>query len=169
MADLNDLTQNVNIWDDAKSKAVDVITEAGYDRLAVQAQIEGGSFSLKPFVPVVTFNATGTSLTTSWTTILNYTGGEGRLDFISVSTGTSNYKVRLTIDGSEIFDIEMDDLNALGLTNAVNVNIWAETALKNFRYRPLAPTDFTSSLKVELAMTTGTGTAYWLINYRTQS
>jgi hypothetical protein len=40
MADLNDLTQNVNIWDDAKSKAVDVITDDdGTERLAVDANI----------------------------------------------------------------------------------------------------------------------------------
>jgi hypothetical protein len=63
----------------------------------------------------------------------------------------------------------MADLNAIGLTNATNVNIWAETALKNFRYRPLEPVDFTDSLKIEAAMTTGTGTIFYLINHRVQS
>jgi hypothetical protein len=169
MADLNDLTTNVNIWNDAKTKAVTVTTDGAKERLDVQALIEGGTFSLKPFVPVVAYDSSGTALTTSWTTIVNYTGGEGRLDFISCALGASTYKVRLTVDGTEVFDIAMSDLNILGLTNAVNVNIWAETALKNFRYRPLAPIDFTTSLKIELAMTTGTGTAYWLVNYRTQS
>jgi len=39
MADLNDLTANVNIWDDAKSKAVSVITEGSNERLAVDAYV----------------------------------------------------------------------------------------------------------------------------------
>jgi hypothetical protein len=120
-------------------------------------------------VPVVAFDSAGTALTTAWTTIVNYSGSAGKLDFIACVTGTSNYKVRLTIDTLEIFDLSMADLNAIGLTNAVNVNIWAENANKNFRYRPLAPMDFTDSLKIEVAMTTGTGTLYWLVNYRTQS
>ena len=166
MADLNDQTQNVNIWDDAKTKSVTVTTDGSHERLDVDARIAGATFSLNPFTPVISFDSAGTALTTSWTTVVDYSGGQGSLDFIAVSLGTSNYKVRLTIDGTEIFDIAMSDLNTIGLVNAVNVNIWAETALKNFRYRPLTPVDFTTSLKIELAMTTGSATAYWLINYR---
>lgn len=173
MADLNDLTQNVNIWDDDKQKSVTVTTDGAKQRLDVEATLvaAGGQpvFSLQPFVPVMPYNSAGQALTTSWTTLLDYSGTEGKLDFIAAATGTSNYKIRLTIDTVEVFDISMADLNAIGLTNAVNVNIWAETALKNFRYRPLHPIDFVDSIKVEAAMTTGTGTMYWLINYRTIS
>ena len=166
MADIQDYTQNTSIYDESANAPVTTTVEGSKRRLDVSIGDGDTTFQLQPFTPVVTFDSTGTALTTSWTTIVNYTGGDGKLDFIAVATGTSNYKVRLTIDGTEIFDIAMADLNAIGLTNAVNVNIWAETALKNFRYRPLISVDFTTSLKIELAMTIGTGTAYWLVNYR---
>jgi len=39
MSDLNDRTGNVNIWDDAKAKAVSVVTDGAVERLAVDAKI----------------------------------------------------------------------------------------------------------------------------------
>jgi len=38
MSDLNDLTQNVNIWNDEKSKSVTVTTDGAKERLDVQVQ-----------------------------------------------------------------------------------------------------------------------------------
>ena len=170
MADLTDRNNDVSIHDaEDNAKHITLIADGAIWRLPVQALIDGGTFSLQPFVPVVDFDSTGVALTTAWTTILNFTGSAGKLDFIATSLITSNYKIRLTVDGSEIFDISMADLNAIGLSNATNVSMWAETALKNFRYRPIAPVDFTASVKIEMAMTTGSGTAYYLVNYRTQS
>ena len=166
MADLNDLTQNVSIYPEGSASPITSTTDGVKERLDVSAKISGATFSLNPFTPKITFDSTGTALTTAWTTIVDYTGSQGSLDFIAASIITSNYKVRLTVDSVEVFDIAMADLNKIGLVNATNINIWAETALKNFRYRPLTPVDFTTSLKIELAMTTGTGTAYWLVNYR---
>lgn len=43
MADLNDLTQNVNIWDDAKSKAVTITTDGSKERLDVDASVSVAS------------------------------------------------------------------------------------------------------------------------------
>ena len=172
MADIVNPTSNVTLFggdNPALSTAITSTSDGVKERLDVQALIDGGTFSLQPFVPNVVFDAVGYSLTTAWYAIVDITGFAGRLDFISCVVGNSLYKVRLTVDGSVIFDISMAELNKLGLTNAVNVNIWAETALKNFRYRPLTPVDFTDSLKVEVAMTTGSNTLYWLVNYRTQS
>ena len=168
MADQNDLTRNVNIANDDNSKLVTVTTDGLKERLDVSLG-DQLSFQLQAFTPVVVFDSAGLSITTSWSTLLDYSASGGKLDFIACSVGSSNYKVRLTIDGVEIFDIAMSDLNAIGLTNAVNVNIWAETALKNFRYRPLISVDFNTSLKVEAAMTTGTGTLFYLINYRVEA
>jgi hypothetical protein len=115
---------------------------------------------------VFDFDSTGTSLTTAWTTLINVTGTAGKVDFIASALGSSNYKIRLTVDGTESFDISMANLNSIGLANATNVEIWAETANKNFRYHPNQPLDFTSSMKVEAAMTTGTGTLYWMVIHR---
>jgi len=165
MADQNDLTTNVNIANDGNTKLVTVTTDGSKERLDVDATISGGAFQIQPFTPVVDFDSAGVALTTSWTTLVTKTG-EGKLDFIACSAGSSNYKIRLTVDSSIIFDIAMSDLNAIGLTNAVNVNIWAETALKNFRYRPFNSVDYTTDLKVEAAMTSGTGTLYYLITHR---
>ena len=149
-------------------KIVTVSTDGAKERLDVDAQISGGAFQIQPFTPVVDFDSTGIALTTAWTTLVTETG-EGKLDFIACSVGSSNYKVRLTIDTNVIFDISMADLNAIGLTNAVNINIWAETALKNFRYRPFNSVDYVMDMKIEAAMTAGTGTLYYLITHRTLS
>jgi len=167
---MGDLTnrQNEVILYGPGNKVITSTTDASKERLDVTLG-DSLSFQLQAFTPVVVFDSVGVALTTAWSTLVNYSTTGGKLDFIAMSTGTSNYKVRLTIDGVEIFDIAMADLNAIGLTNAVNVNIWAETALKNFRYRPLISVDFNTSLKIEAAMTSGTGTLFYLINYRVEA
>ena len=169
MADITDLTQNISIHDDTDDVAVTTTTDGSKRRLDVQALIDGGTFSLSPFVPKTSYDATGVAITTTWTTLKEITTTQGKLDFIATSTGTSNYKIRLTVDGTECFDVSMAALGSIGLSNAVNVDIWAETALKNFRYRPQAPVDFTTGYKIEAAMTTGTGTVKYMILHRERS
>lgn len=166
MADLSDQTQNVNIWDDAKSKAVSVVTDGAIERLAVDANITGGNFDLQPFTPKVNFDAAGVAITTSWTTILNITGKEGKLDQIACVVNSSNYQVRVTVDSVVIFTITMANLSALGLSNGTNIEMWVETADKNFRYHPNVPVDFTDNLKVEVSMTSGSGTLYYITHHR---
>jgi hypothetical protein len=157
--------KNVVLYDDLGNK-VNVTLIDGVYRLATETVITGGAFSIQPFTPKVVFDSTGIALTTAWTELINETGIAGKFDFLACSTGTSNYKIRFTVDSVVVFEIAMSDLNAIGLTNAVNINIWAETALKNFRYRPLNSVDFTDNMKFEAAMTTGTGTLYYLATYR---
>jgi len=168
MADQNDLTTNVNIANDDNSKLVDVITDLNSkERLAVDAFLTGGNFQLSPFVPVLEFDSTGISLNTStWTTLLNHTSETGKLDFIACVGGSSSYRVRLTVDGTEVFDISMADLNSIGLANATNVPIWAETANKNFRYNPTEGVDYTDSLLIEAMATTASPTLKYLISHR---
>jgi len=43
MPDINDLTQNVNIWDEAKAKAVSIITDGLTERLAVETVLNNDS------------------------------------------------------------------------------------------------------------------------------
>jgi len=140
-------------------------------RLQVTAQLEAGGtnpvFTLQPFVPVVNYDSSGTSIdSATFTSFLSVTGTEGKLDFIACAGLTSNYRIRVTIDGTQIYDIAMSDLNAIGLANATNVELWAETANKNFRYRPNIPVDFTTSLLVEGKATGATLTLYYLIAHR---
>ena len=166
MADTNDLTQNVTLFDNAKAKNVTVITDGANERLAVDADISGGNFQLQPMEPVVVVDTTGvTTNASTWDTIVNFTG-EGRLDFVALSSTLSSYRVRVTIDAVEIFDLAMSDLNALGLSNATNVPLWAETADKNFRYHPTDSGDFITSLKIEVMSVTATPVVKSLISYR---
>jgi len=167
MADNTDNTIDVNIWNDARTKAVTVTTDGASERLDVDATIVGGSFQLQEFVPVVTIDSTGVSLSTgAWNTLLNVTSTEGKLDFIGCAGASSSYRIRVTMDAVVIFDVSMSDLNAIGLSNDVNVPMRSETALKNFRYRPLEGVDFTSSLLVEAQATSATPTLTSLITYR---
>lgn len=168
MADINDLTQNVNIWNDDKSKSVTVTTDGAKERLDVQALIEGGTFQLQAYAPVTNFNSTGVTLNTStWTTLLTVSAA-GKLDFIACAGRTSSYRVRLTVEGNVCFDISMSDLNLLGLSNAANVALWTETANKNFRYHPKTPVDFATSVLVEAKAVAFTPILRYLIAHREQ-
>lgn len=165
--DRTDRTDDVTIWNEDRSKSVDVVTEEGYNRLPVASYLEGGNFSLRPYVPYTAFDSTGVAISTAgWTNILSITGTPGKVDFIACAAGSSGYRVRLTIDGTVVFNVSMADLNSIGLSNAVNVAIWAETALKNFRYHPKTECDFTDSVSIDVMATTGTGTVTYFISYR---
>jgi hypothetical protein len=123
-------------------------------------------FQLRAFSPVVDFDSTGISLnTTTWDTLLTVTG-EGKLDFIACVGASSSYRVRLTVDGTECFDLAMSDLSSLGLSNATNVPLWAETADKNFRYNPNEPVAYSESLLVEAKALTATPLLKYLITHR---
>lgn len=141
------------------------------NRLLVEAQLAAGGdnpiFVLQPFTPYVEIDSTGVALNTStWNTILNITDTGGKLDFIGIAGTLSTYEIRLTVDSVVIFTLSMADLSAIGLSNATNVEMWAETADKNFRYHPNVPVDFTDNLKIEVRATTGTPIVKYLIHYR---
>lgn len=140
------------------------------NKINVEANITGGTFQLRPYVPYTSFNSSGVSInSTEWTNLLSITGTPGKIGFIACAASTSNYRVRLTIDTLVVFNLAMSDLNFIGLSNAVNVAIWAETALKNFRYHPRTEADFTDSVSVDAMTTTGTDTLTYLISYREDS
>jgi len=167
MGDSTDETIDVAIWNEARTKTVTTTTDGATERLDVDATIVGGSFQLQEFVPVVVVDPTGVSLSTgAWNTLLNVTTTEGKLDFIGCSGSSSSYRIRVTMDSVVIFNVTMDNLNSIGLSNDVGVPMRAETALKNFRYRPLEGVDFTSSLLVEAQSTSATPTLTSLITYR---
>ena len=166
MADLPiDDTIDVNITNDAKTKKVTVTTDGVKERLDVTLGTTA-EFQLRAWLPLIDFDATGVALNTStWTTLLTITD-EGKLDFIACVGGSSSYRIRLTVDGTEAFDISMTDLNDIGLSNATNVPMWAETANKNFRYHPKTEVDFQTSLLVEAKALTATPNLRHLITYR---
>lgn len=173
MGDLVDRNNDVSIHKSGEPNTPIHVAQdpSGLWRLYVEAFIDPDSaFNLQAFAPKVDFDSTGINLNVStWDTLLNVTGVRGKLDFIATVGASSLYKVRLTVDGTEVFDIAMADLSAIGLSNAANVEMWAETADKNFRYRPNVPVDFTDSLKVEVIATSATPLLKHLIMYREEA
>lgn len=155
MADLNDPTKNVTIWNNAKSKNVSTITDGAIERLAVDANatiVDNESptrYQLKS-----DFDATGVTLNTSTDDVLFSYVGDGVIDFIAVAGSTASYEVTIEIDSVERIRITMAELASIGLSNATNVDMWAETANKNFRYSP-EQVGFTTGFRV-LAKATGT-------------
>src|SRR5210317_1494399 len=143
MADINDPTQNVNIWDDDKTKAVSVITDGATERLAVDSQVTN-NVSIKIYQPKAITDFTGVTLNTSTDVTLGTFTGRGLLNFIATTCGTSNYEIALEVDGVEEFRATMANIGTdLGLANGTNVPIWVETAQKNFRFHPNDPWGFT--------------------------
>ncbi len=149
MADLNDPTQNVTIWDDDKGVNVNVITDGSIERLAVDANVSGGVIFQK-LIPKTDFDANGPSVDGP-TTLLSVTA-TGKLDFISLNGSNSNYSVKIIIDGTDYLDIELSDLSDLGLTasNATSFPFFTTTASKNFVFHPFQPIDFETSFAIEL-------------------
>jgi len=166
MADLNDPTLNVNIANDDNSKLVSVITDGAYERLAVDANatiVNNESptrYQLKSDI-----DTTGTSVTTSDTTLYTYSGS-GVIDLVAINNATSsNWGIVINIDGTERLRISMTDLGStLGLTNSA-YDVVAETANKQFRWRP-SEIGFTTSFTIEAYSTSGTQTLYHLILFR---
>ena len=191
MADQNDPTRNVTLYDESgnmvglildgsvyRLAGTNIITNAGGGKIVTVTTDDGGrerldvslgsanEFQLRAFSPVTDFDATGINLNTStWDTLLTVTG-EGKLDFVACVGASSAYRVRVTVDGTETFDLSMADLAAIGLSNATNVPLWAETANKNFRYRPNEPVAYATSLLIEAKAVTATPLLKYLITHR---
>ena len=120
MADLNDLTQNVNIWDDAKSKAVTVTTDGANERLDVQVKGEVSITSASESFPIqVQYNKAFAAVNANeWQEIAAYTvptgynlsvlsfrchsetAGEDARVMIEKQAGTFNCPTNTFTDGS---------------------------------------------------------------------
>jgi len=167
MSDINDLTQNVNIWNDAKSKSVTVTTDGAKERLDVEATIVGGTFTLTAFTPKVDFDVSDTVLNTSTDTTLLTFSGTGKIDFIAIEGSVSSYEVTIEIDSTEIVRIKMSELGSgLGLSNATNVPLWVETANKRFRLHSQSGDDFLTNFTIKAKAVSGSPTVNWLVKYR---
>ena len=165
MADLNDLTQNVSIHNDVTDADVTTTTDGSKERLDVS--IGSSPLALSAFIPKIDFDVSGTSLNTSTDTTLFTFTGQGKIDFIAIAGSLSSYEVIIDIDGVEIFRIKMSELGStLGLGNATNVPIWAETANKNFRLHSQSGDDFITSFTIKAKAITGSPSLNWLVKYR---
>ncbi len=168
MADLNDLTTNVNIWNDEKTKAVTVTTDGSKERLDVNVN-SGGGVALQRFTPVIDHSSSSVSLNTSTDTTLLTVTDDGKIDFIAIAASNSTYEVAIEVDSTEIYRMTMGDLGSVhGLANATNVPLWVETANKNFRlHANNEGIDFLTNFTVKAKATSGSPTVEWLVMYRT--
>ena len=164
MSDLNDYTQNVNIWNDAKTKSVTVTTDGSKERLDVNAAIDYDESPTK-YQLKTHKDTTGTVVTTSDTTLFTFTG-QGVIDLVACNSATSsNWGVVIIIDGVERLRLTMAELGSdLGLTDS-NFDIVAQTANKQFRWKP-TQIGFSTSFTVKAYATTGTQTLPHLILFR---
>jgi hypothetical protein len=166
MADINNYTTDVAIWDEARTKTVSVVTDGSIQRLAIDGKITSDDSPTKYQVKV-DYDATGDSVGSGAdVTLFTYTG-VGVIDFIGLTAGSDSYYAILDIDGVEKLRISMSDLGSqLSLSNATNVPMWADTANKNFRYYPQGGIGFTTSFAIKARSTTGTNTIKHITLYR---
>lgn len=110
-------------------------------------------------------DTTGTTVTTADTTLYTFTG-QGVIDLVAVNSATSsNWGVVINIDGVERLRISMSELGSdLGLTDS-NFDIVAQTANKQFRWKP-TQIGFATSFTIEAYATTGTQILPHLILFR---
>lgn len=169
MADLNDLTQDVNIWNDAKTKAVTITTDGAKERLDVNV---AGSVAIDydesptKYQLKTNYNSTGTSVVSSPDTTLYTYSGAGVIDLVAVnSTTSSSWGIDIEIDGTSRLRITMSQLGSdLGLTS-VGFDVVAETANKQFRWHP-QQIGFTTSFTIKAYATGSTVTLNHLVMFR---
>jgi len=163
MSDLNDQTQNVSLHDDDDDVAITTTQEGSKRRLDVSTSVaqDPTQYSLK-----FDYDSAGDSVSTTDVSLFSFTGA-GLLDFIGLSSGSSNYEAIIKIDGTERLRISMSDLGSdLVLSNATNVPIWVDTANKNFRFNPTEGLGFSTSFEILARATTGTQTIKHICLYR---
>jgi len=166
MADDDNVTDNVTLWDNEGDREVSIITDGADERLAVDAKI-AGDISILQFVPKFDFSSDGDSLTGLLE--IKAVTAQGRIDFISISGSSSNYDFILNIDGVQVLRISMADMSTLGLTssNATTLPIFTNTSGKNFILHPNVGLDFKTSFSIQLEDTGNPKpNINWLVKWR---
>jgi hypothetical protein len=152
MADLNDYTQNVSIYPEGSANPITSTTDGVKERIDCNMDgseiIISDSESATKYQLQTDFDAVGDLLNQSTDNVLYSTTGTGTLDFIAVTGSNANFEVTIEIDGTERIRITMAEIGSIGLSNATNVPMWAETALKNFRYSPNLPVGYTTGFRI---------------------
>jgi hypothetical protein len=172
MADLNDLTQNVNLWNDDKSKSVTVTTDGAKERLDVNASIEG-SVTISSTIPRWNYSATSVGLTNGvdFDVLTIGPGITGFIDFIQIICKNSSYDSVIEIDGVEELRISQADLGTIGLlsSNSTGIPIYAASASKIFSLHPNQPFHFTDELHIKVQATSaGNNINGFMVTWREQ-
>jgi len=114
------------------------------------------------------YDSTGDVVGTTDVTLFTFSG-TGILDFVGLTSGGSTYEAIILIDGVEQLRIAMADLGSnLGMSNATNLPVWADTANKNFRFNPNSGFGFETSFTIKARSTTGSNTIKHITIYKEQ-
>jgi hypothetical protein len=172
MADLNDPTINVNLWNDDKSKSVTVTTDGPKERLDVNANIEG-SVTISTTQPRWDYSVSTIPLTDGVDTSVFLIPATtiGFIDFVQIICKNSNFSVILIIDGTEELRISMSDLGSIGLlsSNSTGIPLYAASASKIFSLHPFQPFNFQSSFELQVvASSSGNNVDGYMITWREQ-
>ena len=165
MADDNDRTLDVSIHDDTSEDAVETVYTSGKRRLCVDS-VTTISGDESPTKYQLRSHKDSQSITTGAFQEIFSATTIGLLDFVATSTNSANYEIAIEIDGTIQLQTTMGELGVIGLSNAVNVNIWAENANKNYRYRPLEGSGFSISCRVLARATVSTQTIDHIVLWR---
>lgn len=108
-----DLNSKAKIWDGTNE--VDVIDDAGTHRLAVDANttVTPVTYSLRTYKNDTDVDFVGDT----WYTAVSITG-EGQPSYVHMEFYSSNWQVRITIDGTEIFDMTNSEMANYQLQDA---------------------------------------------------
>jgi len=165
MADIIDDTLNVTLHDENKHPInVDLVSGKYKLNVIADATISGDESPTKYQLRWL-IDPIGDSVSTT-DVILHHHDGIGMLDFVACSSGSSTYEIAVKIDGVEQFRASMASLGSLGLTNAVNVPVWAENANKLFRLYPFGGMGFGTSFTIIGRATSGTQTITHAVLFR---
>lgn len=164
MSDDLTLINNTTLYNEDGTKAVTLTTDGSKERLDVStpADTDPTQYTLEfdtDFTGIVVTNAADVD-------IVSVTGS-GLIDFIRISSGSSGYEIAIEIDGVERFRGTMNNVgNDVALSNATNVQIWVDTANKNFGFNPSEGVGYATSFKVKAKATGANVTLTHLMQYR---
>jgi len=150
MGDPNDLNNNISIHSQSDdSEFIDLILDGAIFRVPVDSKTTiVDNEALTKYKLKSDFDAAGVALNTSTDVSLFSFTGNGAIDFIAVTGSNAFYEIAIKVDGTERIRITMAELASVGLSNAVNLEMWVETANKNFRYHPQNDIGFATTFEI---------------------
>ena len=145
------------------SKTATITTDGAKERLDVNTP---GDANPTLYQLNLDYDAIGDTVGTTDVSLFLFEG-QGLIDFVGLTSGSSNYEAIIKVDGVERLRISMGDLgSSLALSNSGDVPIWADTANKNFRFNPNSGMGFSTSFEILARSTTGTQTIKHITIYR---
>jgi len=166
MADQNDITRDVTLYDELGNK-VAVVADGSIFRLGVDAKITGGVVPQRSS-PKFDFQTTPIVVADTVEVSLKSVTGKGALDFFTFTASKSDWEFIIKIDGSEELRISSEDMSDLSLesSNATTIPLFASNADKTFTLHPNVGMDFKTSFDLRFKATSSGQDVIWFAKWR---